>query len=669
VPFVNAMTRVAPFRGIPVCERRLWRPAAAVFTLTLVVFLPALACGFVNLDDDRYVYRNPVVLGGLTPANAVAACTRSIMANWAPLTILSYQFDVAAFGTGPWGFHLTNIVLHAAACGLLFLALANMTADPVPSAVAAAIFGIHPLRVESVAWISERKDVLSIFFLAATLLAYEWYTRRPGIGRYLAVVAAMVASLASKATLVTLPVLLMFCDVWPLGRITADRVPGWLPRPAGGSPRKVISPHRAILEKLPLFAVAIAFTWITVLAQGDALEGNVRRPLIGQRLPNAVYGTGWYLWRLLAPVNLYPLYPPIDPARDASLVALAAAAILLVVATAGTYLKRQPAIAWGVAWFLVTLAPVSQIVQTGWHGYADRYSYAPHIGLVVAVVFAVATLARHLGIPPVVPLSLAAAVALALGVTSIRQIAIWHDAGSLWRHALEVDATNSIAMYHLATHLRETGEPDAAIRHLERAEAGWSAGTAPARVDLELGLAYLDVGRPADAAAEFETALAKEPGNWKALNALGVSWLHRGERQLALDCFEQVLRRWPDESDALHNAMLALVALGRLDDAATICRRLVAIDTAAVEPRSRLGQILLKLGKAEPAIRELEAALRLDPRNIGVKTVLAEAYAAAGDGARAAAIARAALATAPEAPAAAIRARLEKVADRAAAAP
>ncbi len=667
------MVRDHTIHGHPVVprdpQRRLWSLAAAVFAVTLIVFLPALACGFVNWDDDEYVYRNPVVLGGITPANVWAACTRSFMGNWAPLTILSYQLDITLFGPEPWGFHLTNIVLHAVACGLLFLAFARMTAAPVPTAVATVLYGIHPLRVESVAWISERKDVLSILFLGATLLAYEWYTRRPTVGRYLAVMAGLAASLASKATLVTLPVLLLLCDFWPLGRIEKLPAAAGDRDPPPATPRPVVSLLRAVLEKGPLMAMALAATAIAVIAQDDALEGNAHRSLFGQRVPNAVFGTGWYLWRLVAPVNLCPFYSPIDPAQDAPFVALSAAAILAVVAIAALFLRSQPAIAWGVSWFFVSLAPVSQIVQLGSLGYADRYSYAAHIGLVIAVVFSLAELARRRGIPSAITLSLAAIVAVALGVTTVRQIGIWRDPRTLWHHTLGVDATNVVATYHLATHLRETGEPDAAIGQLKRATTFWAAGTAPARIHRELGLAHLDAGRPVEAAKEFETAFAKEPGNWKATNGLGVSWLHRGEPQRALDCFEQVLQLEPEEPDAIHNAMLALVALGRLDDAAISCRRLIAVDPAAVEPRSRLGQILLRLGRLDAAIHELEAAVQLDPGNTGVQTVLAEAYAAAGQRERAASIARAALAAAREPLAPAIRQRLLRVADRAVPAP
>jgi len=456
----------------------------------------------------------------------------------------------------------------------------------------------------------------------------------------------MAASLASKATLVTLPVLLLLCDFWPLGRIDGLRPAAGERDAPPATPRPTVSLRHAVLEKLPLMAVAILATAITVFAQGGALEGNARRSLIAQRLPNAVFAVGWYLWRLLVPVNLCPYYAPIAPSRDALLIATSAAAILAVMAVAAVSIKKQPAIAWGAAWFFLALAPVLQIVQTGSHGYADRYSYAAHIGLVVAVVFPLAAVARHRAIPAGLIVSLSAAIALALGATSIRQIGIWQDAGTLWRHTLAVDGSNGIAMYTLGTYLLESGDPDAAIEMLERAANFCVDGTSPGRIDQQIGLAHLDARRPADAARAFEAALAKEPGNCRAINGLGVSWLNRGAPQRALDCFDEVRRLRPDEPDAVHNAMLALVALGRLDDAATACRRLSALNPAAAEPRSRLGQILLKLGRAKEAICELEAALQLDPANIGVKTVLAEAYAADGRREQARAVARDALAAA-----------------------
>jgi len=212
------------------------------------------------------------------------------------VTILSYQHDAVRNGPGPFGFHLTNVVLHAAACGLLSLSLARMTGAAGRSVATALVFGVHPLRVDSVAWVSERKDVLSVFSLALALLAYDWFTCRPGFVRYLAVTAAMAASLASKATLVTLSLLPLLCDGWPFGRIAAGRTTAWLTGPPTQAPQPPVSLRRAILEKLPLLALAIAVTWVTVLAQEVALAGNASRPLLGHRLPNAVFATGWYLW-------------------------------------------------------------------------------------------------------------------------------------------------------------------------------------------------------------------------------------------------------------------------------------------------------------------------------------------------------------------------------------
>ena len=280
---------------------RPWLMATLLGLLTFVVFLPAVACDFVNWDDNAYVYRNPLVLEGLTVRGVTAAFTRVMFHNWAPLTILSYQADASLYGSRPEGYHLTNVVLHAMAAGLLAVALGRMTAAPGLSAAAVLLFAIHPLRVESVAWIAERKDVLSIFFLAVALLAYEWYCRRPGAWRFAAVWAAMLASLLAKATLVTLPVLLLLLDVWPLNRL---QLPGW-PRAAAAEPARypVCSWQRAFAEKLPLLALSSVFAAITLMTQERATRSSAELPLVTNRIPNALHAIACYLFETAVPLG------------------------------------------------------------------------------------------------------------------------------------------------------------------------------------------------------------------------------------------------------------------------------------------------------------------------------------------------------------------------------
>ena len=295
-------------RVIAALKHNPWLTAVAIGLFTLLVFLPTVECDFVNMDDPAYVYENPLVLGGLSPAGIRRACTDVVFFNWAPLTILSYQLDVSLFGRRPWGFHLTNSLLHATSAALLFIALVRMTATVGRSAAAALLFAVHPLRVESVAWIAERKDVLSVLFLMVALVAYERYCRRPTAAGYLGIVAAMAASLLAKATAVTLPVLLLLLDIWPLRR---GRVGGVAEQTGvGDMPRK--PPPRAwrylFAEKLPLFVLAAIFVVITLSTQARAIQSDLKMPLFAARLPNGMQSIAIYLAESLVPVGLPPVH-------------------------------------------------------------------------------------------------------------------------------------------------------------------------------------------------------------------------------------------------------------------------------------------------------------------------------------------------------------------------
>jgi len=608
------------------------RAAAAVAAVTAIVFLPASRFEFLTWDDPAYVTNNPLVMGGITGRKLLDGLTAVVMCNWAPLTILSYQLDAALFGPGPFGFHLTNVVLHAAACGLLCLALWRMTGAAGRSAAAALIFGVHPLRVESVAWVSERKDVLSVFFLALALLAYDWFSRRPGIGRYLAVAAAMAASLASKATLVTLPALLLLCDVWPLGRIEADRMTAWLPPPAADPPRRAVSLRRAILEKLPLFAVAVAFTWITVLAQGVALKGNVSRSLLGQRLPNAVFATGWYLWRFFIPANLIPYYSPIDPGEAATWVAISAAACLVLMAVAVATVRSQPSFAWGMAWFFVSLLPVAQIVQTGQHGYADRYSYIPHLGLCVAVVWAVADLLKSVRAPALVgPVATMLVTITAVAVT--RPLLMhWRSEETLWKHAIAIDPENTYANYQRGCTCFRTGDLDAAERHFRISNrAGNGSGLVAARLagvyakkgDFARARRCIDQAIMTEAEDEatqwgideVQAALDAKPRSEATRDLLrsGLAAARSGDFRAALGDFTRAAEADPAAVEPCTNAGLACLEGGDAGEAHRWFQRAVDNGPFKADCRVNLAKLLVTRGELVPAIMHADIATRIDP--------------------------------------------------------
>jgi len=501
--------------------------------LALLVFLPAVACGFVNWDDNAYVYANPVVLRGLSAEGVAHAFADSFVGHWAPLTILSYQLDASLFGVRPWGFHLTNVLVHALSTGLLFVALLRMTAASGRSAAATLLFAIHPLRVESVAWIAERKDVLSVFFLVLALLAYEWYCRRPGLGRHAAVFAAMLGGLLCKATLVTLPVLLLLLDAWPLGRIAATNAGSG--GPAGGSPWPPRTARELLLEKLPLAALSLLFAATTLVTQSRSIDGGASLPTVIARIPQAVCAVNWYAWKTLWPTGLSAFHR--HPADSLSAAWLAANAAILLAATAAVILlaSTRPYLAWGGGWYLVSLLPVIGLVQVGSQSLADRNAYIPHIGLMVAIVWGVADAARRFGLRAWLLPAALAAVSVALVAVDRRLIATWKDSESLWNRALALDPGSDLAHNKLGTAFYERGDLPRAIDSFRRG----LAIRASERSHTFLGLALADCGRLPEAIGHYEAALAIDPDSAEAHNNLGIALARLGRLRESVPHFER----------------------------------------------------------------------------------------------------------------------------------
>ena len=610
---------------------RPWLTAGLLGLVTVVVFLPVVNYDFVNWDDGAYVYENPLVLGGLSVAGIQGACTDIVVCCWAPLTLLSYQLDSTLFGTRPAGYHLVNVLLHAAAIATLFVAFVRMTAAPGRTAAAMLLFAIHPLRVESVGWIAERKDVLSVLFLGVTLLAYERYCRSPRLTTYLAVCAAMVAGLLAKATLVTLPLLLLLLDCWPLGRIA---VPGLGPIGQGDGTTARYPPrlwNAALAEKLPLLAISVVFIVITLETQQAAIQKPDELPLLTARLPNAVHASAWYVWKTFWPTALTAYYRhpgiagwplPAMAASIATLVAMSAAAFGMR--------KRSPAVAVGLAWFAVSLSPVIGIVaQQGGQAHADRYSYVPHIGLMIAIVWTTAAALKALQLPSWVPLALLAALTTALAVANQRQLATWKDSGTLWNRVIDLDPSNCLAHYHYGEHLRRSGNLPAAIaqfRHTAQTMEAMHLSTQKrSAAHNALGVALRDEGHHVEATEQFTLAASLDPTNYRARTNIGLMQLNGGSPDKAVEEFQMILSARPHDPDALHNLVIAHALLGRLPEAIVTCRRLVAVRPTAAEPHSRLGQLLLKNGQLEDAVKEFRAVEHIDPRYPGILDLLNQA--------------------------------------------
>lgn len=589
------------------------------------VFLPAVTFDFVNWDDNVYVYNNPLVLGGLSLRGVHAAFTRIVEVNWVPLTIVSYQLDATLFGPGPAGFHSTNILLHSTAAALLWIALARMTGCPGRSAAAMLLFAIHPLRVESVAWISERKDVLSGFFLALSLYTYDRYCRDPVPRRYLLVAVAMLASLLSKPILVTLPVLLLLLDGWPLNRIS---VPG-VGRPARcdgmASPYPSLPFRKAIAEKLPLLVMSLIFTAITMRAQAKVIQSELDMPFLGARLPNAVQAIAAYGQTTFWPTSLHPLYLHQGMATASDWLLLAyAASITGCIGLAAAAARVVPAVPIGLAWFLVSLLPVLGVVaQQGRQSHADRFTYVPHIGLSIAIVWGAVELAKRLRFPPWVLPTLLTAVVSTFVILDQCQLSHWRDSISLWSHVIAVEPSSPIAHCQLGVALRDRGLPGEAESHFRQALDADSAfqpahnnlasllaaggDFAKARQQLEQALRYtqrdgvtltymgmllLTDGRAAEASEAAKSAIDVDPSYALAHYLQGKSLAEQGLVEPAIEAYNRALNLDPESGEIGNDLATLLARLKRFDEAIRLYRSIINRDPTAEVPRRNLAKAM-----------------------------------------------------------------------------
>ena len=501
-----------------------------IVLLTLCVFARTRGYPFVNYDDPGYVAENPEVIDGLTIHGLVWAFTHAHGGNWHPFTTLSHMLDCQLFGLWPGGPHIVNVLLHSAAAVLLFHALRQMTAAFWRSAFVATFFAIHPLRVESVVWISERKDVLSGLMFMLVLLAYRHYTRATSVRRYALVAMLFALGLMSKPMLVTMPILLLLLDYWPLQRVV-----------------DLQAARRLALEMVPLLLMSTIAATGTVIAQSrmHALESLEAMPL-SWRISNAAVSCVTYIREMLWPVNLAVFYP--HPENRLSLVAVLAAGALVAAITGWAVLlrKSRPYFTAGWFWYLVMLLPVIGIFQVGLQAHADRYTYLPQIGLYVAIVWAVADLSVGWRHRRGFVATAAAAAIIALAWTATAQTAYWRDSETLWRRALVVTSDNDVAHTNLAQALLHNGQPQEAITHCKAAIEMRPDNATPFT---NLGIALQETGDIPGAVNAWRESLRLRPGGWTAEGKL--AW---------------VLATAPD--DSLRNGAEA-VALAEQANAAT----------------------------------------------------------------------------------------------------
>jgi tetratricopeptide (TPR) repeat protein len=575
------------------------RNAIAVFAVllflgTLAVYSPTLKNGFVNYDDPAYVTENPQIIRGLTLENVKWAFRSTAEANWHPLTWISHMADVQWFGLPAEGHHAQSMFWHAVNVVLLFVLLAKATGFVGRSAVVAGLFAAHPLNVEAVAWVAERKTVLCTFFFLLSLAAYGWYAKRPGAGRYALVAFLFAMSLMSKPTAITLPLALLLIDFWPL-----ERFPG-------------TSLLQLINEKIPLFLMSIASAAITIYAQraGGAVGLMAALPL-GMRVRNAIYSYFLYIEKVVYPSKLAVFHPHPEGTLEIWKV-LASAALLIVVTTLFWSLRRRRYLLAGWGWFLVSLLPMIGIVQVGRQAWADRYAYVPLWGLFVIGVWLTSEGAARISLSRTGQVAIAIAVLLGYSAATYIQIGYWKNSCSLFSHAIQVTNANSIAEGNLGSALMEMGRPDLAVVHLRRA---LQITPSMAIAHYNLGTLLHHANQLPEAQQEYELAVKYATDQHEvaqAHNNLGVLLNQLGKKDEALAEFTQAIAANPQEQNSLIGRGMIEYDAGRFAAAVEDFGRAAKVAPSALANywQGRVLEEKWQIAAAEAAYRE---ALKIAP--------------------------------------------------------
>jgi tetratricopeptide (TPR) repeat protein len=567
--------------------------------LTVAAFAPVLNSDFVNYDDPTYVSSNPHVKAGLTGTSLGWAWKTTTTGNWHPLTWMSLLLDAELYGINARGFHFTNLLLHAANTLLLFWALLRLTGARWPSALVAALFAVHPLRVEAVAWVSERKELLSALFGMLTLLAYSNYVKQPSRGRYLFVVGALALGLLAKPMLVTLPFVLLLLDYWPVGRLTFG--PGKTPR----------SNFRNLLvEKVPLLVLVAASCVTTVIAQKkEGAVGSLSNLPLWPRIANALVSYVRYLGSTFWPSGLAPFYPHPGPDipwwQPAAALLLLAGITLLVL----RYGRRLPFLPTGWFWYLGMLVPVIGLVQVGGQARADRYTYLPLIGIFIMVSWGLAAVAAERRLQ-VIAGGLSAGILTACFLCTFIQARRWHDSTTLWEYTLRVNPQNSVAIMNLGTALEDQGDLANAERLYEETlrldPSNW-------RAHINLARRLGENGALEEANEHFQAALQLAPDKVLPHTRYGVFLEQQGKIEAALEQFKEAIHVDPDFAPA-HRSLSSLFGrLGYVQEAIAHSREALRLDPRDAAAHINLGVALKRAGRLDEAIEHFRAAVRLNP--------------------------------------------------------
>ena len=584
--------------------------ALAVFTVA--TYAPVWRFAFVALDDPQYVYANKNLAAGLTTDSIAWAMTTGHEANWHPVTWLSHAVDISLFGLNSGAHHIVNLLFHLANTLVLFAVLRRMTAAIWPGAFVAALFAVHPLHVESVAWVAERKDVLSAFFFLLTLGAYARYVERPSTQRYSLIALSLALGLMAKAMLVTVPMVLLLLDFWPLGRIA-----GWSTTP-GRSQRSFTA---LCLEKLPLLGIVAASSIVTFLVQraGGAVKSLESFPL-ALRAQNALVAYVDYLRTTAWPIDLGVFYP-FPPSVPVGAIALGAAVVVGVSVAAVFLARRQPAVMVGWFWFVGMLVPVIGLVQIGGQARADRYMYLPLIGVGIAVAWGAMALAKSVTAQRILG---AGAVVIIIGYAQAghAQVQYWRDTVTLWSHTAEAtDNVNNFGVYFgLAEYLRANGRAADSIPVYEKSIA--KNGT---YVESRLGLvrSLIEMRQNPRAISELQNVITLQPDAVETRMSLALLLSEAGRTQEAIAQFGESVRLKPDDPGIRNDYARALAQNRQFAEAIQQWDEVVRRAPALVEARVNLAIALLQVNRLDDATKHLREVLRLEPGNETAKKALA----------------------------------------------
>ncbi len=568
---------------------------------------------FINFDDDGYVYENSYVLSGLNKASSCWALTTTRMANWHPVTWLSYMADTQMFGVNPMGYHLSNLFFHIINSILLFLLLCRITGALWRSCFVAFLFAVHPLHIESVAWIAERKDVLSCLFFLITIYLYSSYIEKPKLSKYIMALLAFAVGLMSKPMIVTLPFLLLLLDYWPLGRIH-DLEAMKLGNQHSGSIRSLF--NNVILEKIPFIMLSILSAGVTIFAQykGNAVSSLEELPFF-YRFENAIVAYFSYILKTVWPNQLSIIYPMSSLSTwevIGSLLFLVFVSSIVI-----RYHKIYPYLLVGWFWFFISLLPVIGLLQVGLQKMADRYTYLPLVGLFIMIAWGMPELLNRLHYKRPLIAVVAVLIVLSLSFYSWRQVKFWENSEKLFTHALEVAHDGNFQAHNLlGLALLRQGRIDDAISQIS--EAVQINPKSPEML-FSLGKALAIQGKYDKAATQYDNAWRLQPNNAMANYNMGTILSQMGNFQQAVDFFLVAIKIDPDNYEARNNLGIAYAKLGKINEAITQFTEALRSDSQSSKINYNLGVTLAAQGRYSDADKYFKEALRIEPTYIDAK--------------------------------------------------